>query len=90
MVLHWFSFQCNRVPDERRYALPLKSIYMRQIDQMVGLIWSALPHVVSIWNRTPNNWTPGQAETQPEVEEDGSLAIHDGVGISFQLPAHIW
>ncbi|XP_057560844.1 ER degradation-enhancing alpha-mannosidase-like protein 1 isoform X3 [Hippopotamus amphibius kiboko] len=30
--------QCNRVPDERRYSLPLKSIYMRQIDQMVGLI----------------------------------------------------
>ncbi|XP_053234101.1 ER degradation-enhancing alpha-mannosidase-like protein 1 [Podarcis raffonei] len=29
---------CNRVPDERRYLLPLKSIYMRQIDQMVGLI----------------------------------------------------
>lgn len=33
-----FSAQCNRVPDERRYALPLKSVYMRQIDQMVGLI----------------------------------------------------
>lgn len=32
------SSNCNRVPDERRYALPLKSIYMRQIDQMVGLI----------------------------------------------------
>nr|XP_060622284.1 ER degradation-enhancing alpha-mannosidase-like protein 1 [Anolis sagrei ordinatus] len=29
---------CNRVPDERRYLLPLKSVYMRQIDQMVGLI----------------------------------------------------
>ncbi|XP_059571817.1 ER degradation-enhancing alpha-mannosidase-like protein 1 [Alligator mississippiensis] len=33
-----FSSNCNRVPDERRYLLPLKSIYMRQIDQMVGLI----------------------------------------------------
>ncbi|XP_047635579.1 ER degradation-enhancing alpha-mannosidase-like protein 1 isoform X2 [Phacochoerus africanus] len=32
------SSNCNRVPDERRYSLPLKSIYMRQIDQMVGLI----------------------------------------------------
>ncbi|XP_029457318.1 ER degradation-enhancing alpha-mannosidase-like protein 1 isoform X2 [Rhinatrema bivittatum] len=32
------SCNCNRVPDERRYSLPLKSIYMRQIDQMVGLI----------------------------------------------------
>uniref|UniRef100_A0A8C0IYB6 alpha-1,2-Mannosidase n=1 Tax=Chelonoidis abingdonii TaxID=106734 RepID=A0A8C0IYB6_CHEAB len=32
------SSNCNRVPDERRYLLPLKSIYMRQIDQMVGLI----------------------------------------------------
>ncbi|XP_009582466.1 PREDICTED: ER degradation-enhancing alpha-mannosidase-like protein 1 [Fulmarus glacialis] len=33
-----FSSNCNRVPDERRYLLPLKSNYMRQIDQMVGLI----------------------------------------------------
>ncbi|XP_006897140.1 PREDICTED: ER degradation-enhancing alpha-mannosidase-like protein 1 [Elephantulus edwardii] len=32
------SSNCNRVPEERRYALPLKSVYMRQIDQMVGLI----------------------------------------------------
>ncbi|XP_013369182.1 PREDICTED: ER degradation-enhancing alpha-mannosidase-like protein 1 isoform X1 [Chinchilla lanigera] len=32
------SSNCNRVPDERRYSLPLKSIYMRQIDQMVGLV----------------------------------------------------
>nr|XP_019608827.1 PREDICTED: ER degradation-enhancing alpha-mannosidase-like protein 1 [Rhinolophus sinicus] len=32
------SSNCSRVPDERRYSLPLKSIYMRQIDQMVGLI----------------------------------------------------
>ncbi|XP_074861324.1 ER degradation-enhancing alpha-mannosidase-like protein 1 isoform X1 [Carettochelys insculpta] len=32
------SSNCNKVPDERRYWLPLKSIYMRQIDQMVGLI----------------------------------------------------
>ncbi|XP_016795827.1 ER degradation-enhancing alpha-mannosidase-like protein 1 isoform X2 [Pan troglodytes] len=32
------SSNCNRVPDERRYFLPLKSVYMRQIDQMVGLI----------------------------------------------------
>ncbi|XP_036390334.1 ER degradation-enhancing alpha-mannosidase-like protein 1 [Megalops cyprinoides] len=29
---------CDRIPDERRYALPLKSVYMRQIDQMVGLL----------------------------------------------------
>ncbi|KAK5872585.1 hypothetical protein PBY51_013269 [Eleginops maclovinus] len=28
---------CNRIPDERRYTLPLKSVYMRQIDHMVGL-----------------------------------------------------
>uniref|UniRef100_A0A665SZA6 alpha-1,2-Mannosidase n=1 Tax=Echeneis naucrates TaxID=173247 RepID=A0A665SZA6_ECHNA len=28
---------CNRIPEERRYTLPLKSIYMRQIDHMVGL-----------------------------------------------------
>uniref|UniRef100_A0A672ZPG9 alpha-1,2-Mannosidase n=1 Tax=Sphaeramia orbicularis TaxID=375764 RepID=A0A672ZPG9_9TELE len=28
---------CNRIPEERRYALPLKSVYMRQIDHMVGL-----------------------------------------------------
>lgn len=33
-----FSPQCNKVPDERRYLLPLKSNYMRQIDRMVGLI----------------------------------------------------
>lgn len=33
-----FFSQCNRVPDERRYLLPLKSNYMRQIDRMVGLI----------------------------------------------------
>ncbi|XP_054990940.1 ER degradation-enhancing alpha-mannosidase-like protein 1 [Sorex araneus] len=32
------SSNCNRVPDERRYSLPLKSVYMRQIDQMVGLL----------------------------------------------------
>ncbi|XP_023661240.1 ER degradation-enhancing alpha-mannosidase-like protein 1 isoform X2 [Paramormyrops kingsleyae] len=29
---------CDRIPDERRYALPLKSVYMKQIDQMVGLL----------------------------------------------------
>ncbi|KAL4655231.1 ER degradation-enhancing alpha-mannosidase-like protein 1-like [Arapaima gigas] len=29
---------CDRIPDERRYALPLKSAYMRQIDHMVGLL----------------------------------------------------
>eukprot|EP00066_Takifugu_rubripes_P022985 XP_011612251.1 PREDICTED: ER degradation-enhancing alpha-mannosidase-like protein 1 isoform X3 [Takifugu rubripes] len=29
--------QCNRIPEEQRYALPLKSIYMKQIDHMVGL-----------------------------------------------------
>uniref|UniRef100_A0A8C9ZTM0 alpha-1,2-Mannosidase n=1 Tax=Sander lucioperca TaxID=283035 RepID=A0A8C9ZTM0_SANLU len=28
---------CNRIPEERRYTLPLKSVYMRQIDNMVGL-----------------------------------------------------
>uniref|UniRef100_A0A3Q2UTY8 alpha-1,2-Mannosidase n=3 Tax=Haplochromini TaxID=319058 RepID=A0A3Q2UTY8_HAPBU len=28
---------CNRIPEERRYTLPLKSIYMRQIDHMVGV-----------------------------------------------------
>uniref|UniRef100_W5LCT1 alpha-1,2-Mannosidase n=1 Tax=Astyanax mexicanus TaxID=7994 RepID=W5LCT1_ASTMX len=28
---------CERIPEERRYALPLKSMYMRQIDHMVGL-----------------------------------------------------
>ncbi|KAI5174311.1 Er Degradation-Enhancing Alpha-Mannosidase-Like Protein 1 [Manis pentadactyla] len=32
------SSNCNRVPEERRFSLPLKSIYMRQIDQMVGLV----------------------------------------------------
>ncbi|KAF6099151.1 ER degradation enhancing alpha-mannosidase like protein 1 [Phyllostomus discolor] len=32
------SSNCNRVPDERRFSLPLKSVYMRQIDQMVGLL----------------------------------------------------
>uniref|UniRef100_A0A087X2J9 alpha-1,2-Mannosidase n=1 Tax=Poecilia formosa TaxID=48698 RepID=A0A087X2J9_POEFO len=31
------SLQCNRIPEERRYALPLKSVYMRQIDHMVGV-----------------------------------------------------
>ncbi|KAM6344219.1 ER degradation-enhancing alpha-mannosidase-like protein 1 isoform 9-T10 [Alca torda] len=31
-----FSSNCNRVPDERRYLLPLKSNYMRQIDRMAG------------------------------------------------------
>ncbi|KAF3856211.1 hypothetical protein F7725_016934, partial [Dissostichus mawsoni] len=25
---------CNRIPEERRYTLPLKSVYMRQIDHM--------------------------------------------------------
>lgn len=29
--------QCSRIPVERRFALPLKSVYMRQIDHMVGL-----------------------------------------------------
>uniref|UniRef100_A0A672GUM2 alpha-1,2-Mannosidase n=1 Tax=Salarias fasciatus TaxID=181472 RepID=A0A672GUM2_SALFA len=28
---------CDRIPEERRYTLPLKSVYMRQIDHMVGL-----------------------------------------------------
>ncbi|XP_070759044.1 ER degradation-enhancing alpha-mannosidase-like protein 1 isoform X2 [Enoplosus armatus] len=28
---------CNKIPEERRYTLPLKSVYMRQIDHMVGL-----------------------------------------------------
>ncbi|XP_061905341.1 ER degradation-enhancing alpha-mannosidase-like protein 1 isoform X2 [Entelurus aequoreus] len=28
---------CNRIPEARRYTLPLKSVYMRQIDHMVGL-----------------------------------------------------
>uniref|UniRef100_A0A8C7IDR7 alpha-1,2-Mannosidase n=2 Tax=Oncorhynchus TaxID=8016 RepID=A0A8C7IDR7_ONCKI len=28
---------CDRIPEERRYSLPLKSVYMRQIDHMVGL-----------------------------------------------------
>ncbi|XP_043933954.1 ER degradation-enhancing alpha-mannosidase-like protein 1 [Protopterus annectens] len=31
------STNCNRVPDHRRFALPLKSMYMKQIDHMVGL-----------------------------------------------------
>ncbi|KAK9528890.1 hypothetical protein VZT92_013023 [Zoarces viviparus] len=31
------SSNCNRIPEERRYTLPLKSVYMRQIDHMVGL-----------------------------------------------------
>uniref|UniRef100_A0A3Q2DDW1 alpha-1,2-Mannosidase n=1 Tax=Cyprinodon variegatus TaxID=28743 RepID=A0A3Q2DDW1_CYPVA len=34
---HRHSPTCNRIPEERRYALPLKSVYMRQIDHMVGL-----------------------------------------------------
>ncbi|XP_054639598.1 ER degradation-enhancing alpha-mannosidase-like protein 1 [Dunckerocampus dactyliophorus] len=29
---------CIRIPEARRYTLPLKSIYMRQIDHMVGLL----------------------------------------------------
>uniref|UniRef100_A0A8C7XN44 alpha-1,2-Mannosidase n=1 Tax=Oryzias sinensis TaxID=183150 RepID=A0A8C7XN44_9TELE len=28
---------CNRIPVEQRFALPLKSVYMKQIDHMVGL-----------------------------------------------------
>ncbi|XP_040214573.1 ER degradation-enhancing alpha-mannosidase-like protein 1 [Rana temporaria] len=32
------STNCYRVPEERRYSLPLKSVYMRQIDQMVGVL----------------------------------------------------
>ncbi|KAM4650952.1 ER degradation-enhancing alpha-mannosidase-like protein 1 [Discoglossus pictus] len=32
------SSNCYRVPAERRFSLPLKSVYMRQIDQMVGLL----------------------------------------------------
>ncbi|XP_051776978.1 ER degradation-enhancing alpha-mannosidase-like protein 1 [Erpetoichthys calabaricus] len=32
------SSKCNRIPEERKYFLPLKSVYMRQIDQMVGLL----------------------------------------------------
>uniref|UniRef100_A0AAY4AXY7 alpha-1,2-Mannosidase n=1 Tax=Denticeps clupeoides TaxID=299321 RepID=A0AAY4AXY7_9TELE len=28
---------CDRIPEERRFGLPLKSVYMRQIDHMVGL-----------------------------------------------------
>ncbi|XP_077430057.1 ER degradation-enhancing alpha-mannosidase-like protein 1 [Vanacampus margaritifer] len=34
----WNASNCIRVPDSRRYTLPLKSVYMRQIDQMVGLL----------------------------------------------------
>lgn len=34
---HSNTSNCNRIPEERRYALPLKSVYMRQIDHMVGL-----------------------------------------------------
>ncbi|XP_077582570.1 ER degradation-enhancing alpha-mannosidase-like protein 1 [Stigmatopora nigra] len=30
--------ECIRIPDARRYTLPLKSVYMRQIDQMVGVL----------------------------------------------------
>ncbi|KAM8867870.1 ER degradation-enhancing alpha-mannosidase-like protein 1 isoform 2-T4 [Synchiropus picturatus] len=29
---------CDRIPEEQRFTLPLKSIYMRQIDRMVGLL----------------------------------------------------
>lgn len=29
---------CDRIPEEQRFTLPLKSIYMRQIDHMVGLL----------------------------------------------------
>nr|XP_057929518.1 ER degradation-enhancing alpha-mannosidase-like protein 1 [Doryrhamphus excisus] len=29
---------CIRIPEARRYTLPLKSVYMRQIDHMVGLL----------------------------------------------------
>uniref|UniRef100_A0A8D0CIU1 alpha-1,2-Mannosidase n=1 Tax=Scleropages formosus TaxID=113540 RepID=A0A8D0CIU1_SCLFO len=36
-VPHTNTSNCDRIPDERRYALPLKSVYMRQIDHMVGL-----------------------------------------------------
>ncbi|XP_061687339.1 ER degradation-enhancing alpha-mannosidase-like protein 1 [Syngnathoides biaculeatus] len=32
------SSNCIRIPEARRYTLPLKSVYMRQIDQMVGLL----------------------------------------------------
>ncbi|XP_049588572.1 ER degradation-enhancing alpha-mannosidase-like protein 1 [Syngnathus scovelli] len=32
------SSNCIRIPDARRYTLPLKSVYMRQIDQIVGLL----------------------------------------------------
>ncbi|XP_053576759.1 ER degradation-enhancing alpha-mannosidase-like protein 1 isoform X2 [Bombina bombina] len=32
------SSNCYRVPAERTFSLPLKSVYMRQIDQMVGLL----------------------------------------------------
>lgn len=34
---HSNTSNCNRIPEEQRYALPLKSVYMRQIDHMVGL-----------------------------------------------------
>ncbi|XP_072308608.1 ER degradation-enhancing alpha-mannosidase-like protein 1 [Eucyclogobius newberryi] len=34
---HSNTSNCDRIPEERRYALPLKSVYMRQIDNMVGL-----------------------------------------------------
>ncbi|KAJ0023872.1 hypothetical protein NQD34_003771 [Periophthalmus magnuspinnatus] len=34
---HSNTSNCDRIPEERRYALPLKSVYMRQIDHMVGL-----------------------------------------------------
>lgn len=39
MMTHflYLFLKCNKIPEERRYALPLKSIYMRQIDHMVGL-----------------------------------------------------
>ena len=33
-----FPVQCEKVPDERRYELPLRSQYLQQVRQFIGLL----------------------------------------------------
>lgn len=60
LMVFYLTLQCDRIPEERRYALPLKSIYMKQIDHMVGLYWGR----GCMWGR----WHGQAFRTLPEVQ----------------------
>lgn len=77
--------QCNRIPEERRYTLPLKSVYMKQIDHMVGLFWirrcqqhkqgfsTHLPQVQMQWDSKGS--TAGQTLVAQVLVSKGKLKL---------------